>query len=100
MQVAQLVDVADVHVLLVDLGFVEILGFSRRERIVVVWENKIYKVLNEKKTELLKHTSQMTHHEVDGATDFFGLHLVSFHAVSAEGKKSFSFSVQLDLSAN
>lgn len=29
----------------------------------------------------------MTHHEVDGAADFLGLHLVSFHAVPAEGKK-------------
>lgn len=54
-QVAQLVDVADVHVLLVDLGFVEILGFSRRERIIVVWESTMNKELNNNKTELLKH---------------------------------------------
>lgn len=35
--------------------------------------------------------SRMTHHEVDGAADFLGLHLVSFHAVPAEGRKSVNF---------
>lgn len=60
MQVAQLVDVADVHVLLVDLGFVEILGFSRRERIIVVWESRTNEELNEKKKKaaLLKHINR------------------------------------------
>lgn len=42
----------------------------------------------------------MTHHEVDGAADFLGLHLVSFHAVPAEGRKSLDFSVQLGLFTN
>lgn len=34
----------------------------------------------------------MTHHEVDGAADFLGLHLVSFHAVPAGGEKFQFFS--------
>lgn len=33
MQVAQLVDVTDVHVLLVDLRFVEVLGFYGKKQI-------------------------------------------------------------------
>lgn len=77
-QVAQLVDVADVHVLLVDLGFVEILGWNHKE-------HQITRVEIFKRELFEGRRSRASHHEVDGAADFLGFHLVSFHTVPAKG---------------
>lgn len=77
-QVTQLVDVADVHVLLVDLRFVEILGWNHKEHritCVEMFKDQLFKA----------RRSRASHHEVDGAADFLGLHLVSFHTVPAKG---------------
>lgn len=47
--------------------------------------------LNERNGAFEVHKSQVTHHEVDGAADFLGLHFVSFHAVPAQGEKVYVF---------
>lgn len=77
MQVTQLVDVTDVHVLLVDLRFVEVLGSSKTKKIMFTSFSRVEMFIN-----LCWDTAtQASHHEVDRTADFLGLHLVSFHAV-------------------
>lgn len=84
MHVTQLVDVADVHLLLVDLRLVEILQRNKKRR-------STYALCSFTCSAPWSRSYQ----EVNGAADLLILRLVSLHAVPEEKKKPIRFRLNL-----